>query len=139
MSGIYIDIVLGSVNTPLQKGIALGIGLWLLPYSPRWLATVGRDQDALDALVRLRRLPSSDPRLQAEWITIRAEAIQQREVVITSHPHLQGGSGVVQDFKLEMHAWFDMFKPNIIARTMIGVMLMVFQQLQGINAVSPLA
>nr|KIR83358.1 sugar transporter [Cryptococcus tetragattii IND107] len=114
--------------------IALGIGLWLLPYSPRWLATVGRDQDALDALVRLRRLPSSDPRLQAEWITIRAEAIQQREVVITSHPHLQGGSGFVQDFKLEMHAWFDMFKPNIIARTMIGVMLMVFQQLQGINA-----
>ncbi|WVQ91962.1 hypothetical protein IAS59_005770 [Cryptococcus gattii] len=114
--------------------IALGIGLWMLPYSPRWLATVGRDQDALDALVRLRRLPSSDPRLQAEWITIRAEAIQQREVVITSHPHLQGGSGFVQDFKLEMHAWFDMFKPNIIARTMIGVMLMVFQQLQGINA-----
>ncbi|KIR26192.1 sugar transporter [Cryptococcus deuterogattii LA55] len=114
--------------------IALGIGLWLLPYSPRWLATVGRDQDALDALVRLRRLPPSDPRLQAEWITIRAEAIQQREVVITSHPHLQGGSGFVQDFKLEMHAWFDMFKPNIIARTMIGVMLMVFQQLQGINA-----
>nr|KIR44859.1 sugar transporter [Cryptococcus bacillisporus CA1280] len=114
--------------------IALGIGLWLLPYSPRWLATVGRDQDALNALIRLRRLPSSDPRLQAEWITIRAEAIQQREVVITSHPHLQGGSGFVQDFKLEMHAWFDMFKPNIIARTMIGVMLMVFQQLQGINA-----
>ncbi|KIR41204.1 sugar transporter [Cryptococcus deuterogattii 99/473] len=114
--------------------IALGIGLWLLPYSPRWLATVGRDQDALDALVRLRRLPPSDPRLQAEWITIRAEAIQQREVVITSHPHLQGGSGFVQDFKLEMHAWFDMFKPNIITRTMIGVMLMVFQQLQGINA-----
>ncbi|OXG19746.1 sugar transporter [Cryptococcus neoformans Tu401-1] len=114
--------------------IALGIGLWLLPYSPRWLATVGRDQDALDALVRLRQLPSSDPRLQAEWITIRAEAIQQREVVITAHPHLQAGSGFVQDFKLEMHAWFDMFKPNIIARTMIGVMLMVFQQLQGINA-----
>ena len=38
-----------------------------------------------------------------------------------------------------MHAWIDMFKPNIIARTMIGVMLMVFQQLQGINAVSLLA
>lgn len=68
--------------------ILLGIGLWKLPYSPRWLAGAGRDADCLAALMRLRRLPSTDPRLQAEWISIRAEAIQNREVIIKDHPSL---------------------------------------------------
>ncbi|WWC61264.1 uncharacterized protein I303_103845 [Kwoniella dejecticola CBS 10117] len=113
--------------------IVLVIGLWLLPYSPRRLVTVGRDQEALHALVRLRRLPATSPLVQAEWITIRAEAVQQREVGVSAHPTLQSG-GFANDFKLEMASWADMFKPGVLNRTMIGIMLMVFQQLQGINA-----
>ncbi|WWC60053.1 uncharacterized protein I303_102616 [Kwoniella dejecticola CBS 10117] len=113
--------------------ILLGIGLWKLPYSPRWLAQVGRDQDCLEALVRLRNLPSADPRVQAEWITIRAEAIRNREVIVTNHPTLVG-SGFKSEAKLEVAAWIDMFKPGILPRTLIGVFLMFFQQFQGINA-----
>jgi sugar porter (SP) family MFS transporter len=113
--------------------VLLGLGLWKLPYSPRWLVQVGRDQDALQSLVRLRGLPTSDPRLQAEWITIRTEAIMSREIVTRAHPSLQGTS-LGSEIKLEAAAWVDMFRGPVIRRTMIGVMLMVFQQFQGINA-----
>lgn len=115
--------------------ILLGIGLWKLPYSPRWLAGAGRDADCLAALMRLRRLPSSDPRLQAEWISIRAEAIQNREVIIKDHPSLQG-EDFMSELKLEVVSWIDMFRPKLIKRTIIGPILMLFQQFQGINAVS---
>lgn len=96
---------------------------------------MGRDADALESLCRLRALPISDPKVQAEWITIRAEAIRSREVVVMKHPSLQGGS-FGSELKLEVIAWTDMFSPSIIKRTMVGVMLMIFQQFQGINAVS---
>ncbi|OWZ64928.1 hypothetical protein AYX14_02706 [Cryptococcus neoformans] len=113
--------------------ILLGIGLWKLPYSPRWLAGAGRDADCLAALMRLRRLPSSDPRLQAEWISIRAEAIQNREVIIKDHPSLQG-EDFMSELKLEVVSWIDMFRPKLIKRTIIGPILMLFQQFQGVNA-----
>ncbi|OXG14265.1 monosaccharide transporter [Cryptococcus neoformans Ze90-1] len=113
--------------------ILLGIGLWKLPYSPRWLAGAGRDADCLAALMRLRHLPSSDPRLQAEWISIRAEAIQNREVIIKDHPSLQG-EDFMSELKLEVVSWIDMFRPKLIKRTIIGPILMLFQQFQGVNA-----
>ncbi|AFR95554.1 monosaccharide transporter [Cryptococcus neoformans C23] len=113
--------------------IALSIGLWKLPYSPRWLAQVGRDEDSLHALKRLRGFPVTDPRLQAEWITIRAEAIQNREVIVKAHPSLQG-EDFMSELKLEIASWVDMFKPKLIRRTIIGPILMLFQQFSGINA-----
>ncbi|WVW85908.1 hypothetical protein I302_107946 [Kwoniella bestiolae CBS 10118] len=114
--------------------ILLAIGLWKLPYSPRWLAGAGKDREALESLVALRGLSATDPRVQAEWITIRAEAIRNREVIVQAHPHTAHQTGLSAELKLEAAAWIDMFKPKILPRTMIGVMLMVFQQFQGINA-----
>jgi len=115
--------------------VGLAALLWSLPYSPRWLAMVGRDVDALNALSRLRRLPTTNPLVQAEWIQIRAEAIRNRDVVVTAHPTLQGGD-FWSEVKLEAAAWIDMFRPGVINRTMIGVALMFFQQMTGVNAVS---
>ncbi|ODN84530.1 hypothetical protein L202_00461 [Cryptococcus amylolentus CBS 6039] len=113
--------------------IFLGIGLYKLPYSPRWLAQVGRDTESLASLVRLRRLPATDPRVQAEWIAIRAEAIHNREVIVKAHPNIQGDD-LVSEIKLEIAGWVDMFKPNLIRRTSIGMFLMLFQQCMGVNA-----
>lgn len=113
--------------------ILLSLTLWRLPFSPRWLAQVGRDKEALESLVRLRGLPDSDPRVQAEWITIRADAIRHHETIVMQHPSLTGeeGGGFVSSLKLEAAAWLDMFKPGVFQRTIIGIMLMLFQQMQG--------
>lgn len=119
----------------MAPGIPLAIALYFLPFSPRWLAGKGRDRDCLAVLCKLRRLPITDPRIQAEWITIRAEAIHNREALIERHPDLQGDS-FRSEAKLEIASWVDMFKPAVIRRTMIGIMLMFFQQFVGINAVS---
>lgn len=118
----------------MAPGIPLAIALFFLPFSPRWLAGKGRDRDCLDVLCKLRRLPATDPRIQAEWITIRAEAVYNREALIERHPSIQGND-FKSEFKLEVASWVDMFKPAVIRRTMIGIMLMFFQQFVGINAV----
>ncbi|KAM0750592.1 putative hexose transport-related protein [Meredithblackwellia eburnea MCA 4105] len=117
----------------IAPSIVLALILWRMPYSPRWLVEVGRDADALDSLSRLRGLPTSSPLVQAEWIGIRAEAIRSREVIVIAHPHLQDG-GLGSALKLEVYGWIDMFRTGMLARTYIGIMLMIFQQFQGINA-----
>lgn len=76
----------------------------------------------------------SDPRIQAEWITIRAEAVHNRESLVARHPKLKGEKGFAAEMKLEGLAWVDMFKPAVIRRTMIGIGIMFFQQFVGINA-----
>jgi MFS family permease len=112
--------------------VVLAALLYFLPYSPRWLAQVGRDEEALQSLVRLRRLPATSPVVQAEWITIRAEAIRNRDVLVKAHPKLVGDD-MKSVLKMEVASWVDMFRPGVIKRTMIGVALMVFQQFTGIN------
>lgn len=42
------------------------------------------------------------------------------------------------EFKLELASWVDMFRVGSIRQTMIGILLMFFQQFVGINAVSNL-
>ncbi|KAL1407091.1 hypothetical protein Q8F55_006504 [Vanrija albida] len=101
-----------------------------LPYSPRWLCQAGRDVEALNTLSRLRGLPTSDARVQAEWIQIRAQSIRNREVLVGAHPKLENSP-----LRLELAAWGDMFKPGVIQRTYIGIMLQLCQQFMGITAI----
>ncbi|BEI82216.1 hypothetical protein CcaverHIS002_0300840 [Cutaneotrichosporon cavernicola] len=117
----------------MVPAIPLAIGLFFLPYSPRWLASRGRDEESLKTLCRLRRLPSSDPRVQAEWLNIRAEACRNREDLVERHPKAQGDS-FGQQLKMEVACWVDMFRSGIIRRTLVGIVLMFFQQFTGINA-----
>ncbi|OCF61357.1 monosaccharide transporter [Kwoniella mangroviensis CBS 10435] len=113
--------------------VLLAAALWKLPYSPRWLAFKGRDEESLQSLMTLRRLPASDPRVQAEWIAIRAEAVRNREVAVSAHPQYQGDSFSSQ-LKLEAATWADMFRPKFFRKTQIGIMLMFLQQFVGVNA-----
>src|SRR5947207_9403845 len=53
-------------------GLILGARIAFLPFSPRWLASKGRDDEALASLAKLRQLPPTDHRVQQEWIDIRA-------------------------------------------------------------------
>ena len=114
-------------------GLVLGVGVFFLPFSPRWLASKGRDQESLQSLARLRRLPETDHRVRQEWLDIRAEAAFHKEVSAQRHPNLQDGK-TSSWFKLELVSWADCFKSGCWRRTHVGMGLMFFQQFVGINA-----
>jgi MFS family permease len=108
-------------------GLILGAGILFLPFSPRWLVSKGRDVEALSTIGRLRRLPTSDKRVQQEWMEIRAEVTFQKEVLVERHPKLQERTKMNR-IKLEIVSWTDCFKRGCRARTHVGVGLMFFQQ-----------
>ncbi|KAI0017081.1 putative MFS monosaccharide transporter [Xylariomycetidae sp. FL0641] len=114
-------------------GLLLGAGAFFLPYSPRWLAAQGREDDALASLAKLRQLPPADNRVQREWMDILAESKFQRQVLAERHPHLMDG-GLASRLRLEVVSWADLFKKGCWRRTQVGAGLMFFQQFNGINA-----
>ena len=117
----------------IVPGLILGAGVFFLPFSPRWLASKGRDQESLQSLARLRRLPETDHRVRQEWLDIRAEVAFHKEVSVQRHPKLQDGT-TSSWFKLEVVSWADCFRSGCWRRTHVGMGLMFFQQFVGINA-----
>ncbi|OQO01587.1 hypothetical protein B0A48_12623 [Cryoendolithus antarcticus] len=113
--------------------LGLGIGTVYLPFSPRWLVSQGRDNEALQALSILRQLPPSNVRVQYEWHDIRAEVAFHRDIATERHPHLQS-STLFTRARLELASWADLFGEECLRRTIVGSGLMFFQQFVGINA-----
>lgn len=101
----------------------------MFPYSPRWLALVHRDEDALDALCRLRRLPASDERVRTEYQGILTEVAVQTKIQLKNHPNVKPGS-----LKSEVIGWMDLFTKKTWRRTAVGMGVAFFQQFSGINA-----
>ncbi|KAF9873018.1 MFS monosaccharide transporter [Colletotrichum karsti] len=115
-------------------GLLLGIGTIFLPYSPRWLASKERYEESLSTLARLRALPQDDPRVRREWTDIVAEARFQTMVLKERHPKLATGSSASSRIKLEIFSWTDCFKTGCLRRTHVGVGIMFWQQMVGINS-----
>lgn len=104
----------------------LGAMIQLFPYSPRWLAMQDSHEDCLSSLCKLRKLPASDERVQAEYQGILAEAKFQAVMLERRHPGVRG-------FKLEVVQWLDLFTIKSWRRTIVGAGVSFFQQLQGVN------
>lgn len=123
----------GEISFRLPLGLQMisativGIGINMFPYSPRWLALVGRDDESLASLAKLRRLPETDERIQLEYRGIITEARFQKAVQQHHHPNATG-------IKLEVRSWLDLFSKKMWRRVAVGCGVMFFQQLFGINA-----
>ena len=110
----------------LVPGFVLGVGVLMLPFSPRWLAAKSRDDEALQSLSKLRQLPSDDQRVLQEWFEIRAEVQFHREVNAKRHPNLQShGASTWSTIRFEFVSWADCFKRGCWRRTHVGMGLYV--------------
>ncbi|KAL1891075.1 hypothetical protein Sste5346_007900 [Sporothrix stenoceras] len=105
----------------------LGVGIHLFPYSPRWLALVGRNDECMTSLCKLRGLSSDDARVQKEYKGIIAEVEFGRMMLEIEHPGVRG-------FKLEVVTWLELFSPKMLRRTAVACGACFFQQFSGINA-----
>jgi SP family galactose:H+ symporter-like MFS transporter len=85
----------------------LGIGMFFMPDSPRWLASQGSVTRARQVLNRIRSTANVEQELSA----------------IQKSLQLQGGD------------WRELFKPAVRPALVIGVGLAIFQQVTGINTV----
>lgn len=101
------------IGIQLVWGGFLGIGMIFLPDSPRGLLRVGRVEDAEIALGRMRAADPKSPEVQDELREIQ--------------------DGLDFEAQLGGVTWSEMLSPNMIHRTMIGIVIQAFQQLTGIN------
>lgn len=111
----------------MVSAIITGVGLQFFPYSPRWLALVNRDDECLQSLCKLRRIPPNDSRVQTEYRGILAEVKFQHALHERKHPGVHG-------VKLEILQWIDLFSKRLWRRVAVGVGVCFFQQFSGINA-----
>ncbi|ETS81139.1 hypothetical protein PFICI_06141 [Pestalotiopsis fici W106-1] len=105
----------------------LGVGILFFPYSPRWLVLVGRREEALQSLSKLRGLPQDESRVQAEYRSIITEVEFQTMVQEKRHPGKKGAA-------LEFVQWIDLFKGCTLRRSLVGVGVCFLQQFMGVNA-----
>ena len=106
--------------------VLLALGIWWLPFSPRWLAKKGRDEEALNTLAYLRKLPKESDIIQSEFLEIKAEGLFEHRAFAKNFPKLatkeNGGNILVRElaqyynivrtwdnFKRVATAWLVMF------------------------------
>ncbi|MBS1861143.1 MAG: sugar porter family MFS transporter [Actinobacteria bacterium] len=87
-------------------GAALAIGMYFQPFSPRWLASKGREEEAREVLGMVR----DEDEVEEELSEIDEEA----QIDST---------------------WRDLFAPGVRAMVVIGLVMAIAQQLIGVNTV----
>jgi MFS family permease len=105
----------------LAPGSLLAILMCLQLESPRWLLKAGRDEQAIKNLTRLRQLPIDDPYIMWEVNTIKEQLEKESEL------------GSNDSFSKKLKEVFTAGNRN---RVLIGMALMMLQNLSGINALN---
>ncbi|KAF4497342.1 quinate permease [Fusarium agapanthi] len=125
-TGIGVGTSSGVGSSSLRRRIILlALGIWWLPFSPRWLVKQGRDEEALKTLSYLRNVPIEHELIQVEYKEIKAEALFEQCAFAKNFPNLaakeQGSIWMAQfaqyyqifrtkdNFKRVATAWLVMF------------------------------
>lgn len=106
----------------LIPGGLLLFGILLVPESPRWMARNKGREAAINTLAILRGLPHDDSRILEETAVIMAEIEEELSSVQRS--------GIIGEFQ-------ELFgQPMHRKRMMLGVLIFVFMQFAGSNAIN---
>ncbi|GLA86113.1 hypothetical protein AtubIFM56815_010364 [Aspergillus tubingensis] len=114
----------------LVPAIVLCIGSWFLPYSPRWLMLVRREEESLAVLARLRNQNTSSPEVQYEYLSLKVGAYADRET-----SRLRYGTET-KTWRTEVLEYKRIFTTNVLLhRVGLGAGVQAFGQWSGINAI----
>ncbi|KAG6027210.1 hypothetical protein E4U41_001005 [Claviceps citrina] len=69
----------------------LAVGLWFMPFSPRWLVKVGRDEEARSTIAWMRKLSVDDEMVQVEFLEIKAESVFEKRAFARDFHRLAEG------------------------------------------------
>lgn len=118
----------------LVPGLALGIGMLFMPFSPRWLVHHGRESEARHVLSSLRNLNEDHELIELEFLEIKAQSQFEKRSIALKWPHLVALTPW-NIFKLQWVAIGSLFKSKaMFRRVIVATVTMFFQQFTGINA-----
>ncbi|KAK4544319.1 hypothetical protein LTR36_004210 [Oleoguttula mirabilis] len=115
--------------------VCLAVGIWWMPFSPRWLVKKGRDDEALRTLSWLRKLPADHELIRVEFLEIKSEALFERRAFAMAHPKIaarEKASVWTREFAqyINILRTWDNFK-----RVSTAWLIMFFQQWSGIDSI----
>ena len=105
----------------LLPGGLLTIGMFFLLESPRWVARVKGHDASIEILSTLRQIPADHPYLVEEANAISRQIEEERMQT--------AGKGLLAEFR-------ELCRPGNRRRIMLGVLIFVFMQMAGSNAIN---
>lgn len=115
--------------------IALAIGIWWMPFSPRWLVKQGRNEEALKTLAWLRKLPENHELVRVEYLEIKAECVFEQRSFERAFPTL-GAKEKNSVLYREYAQYCNIFRTwDNFKRVSTAWLVMFFQQWSGIDSI----
>jgi len=115
--------------------VCLALGIWWLPFSPRWLVSKNRDEEAIKTLSYLRKLPIEHDDIQREYKEIKAECLFEERAFAKAFPQLAERQNrniwmeqLMQYYNI-LRTW------DHLKRVATAWLVMFFQQWSGIDAI----
>ncbi|TIA76122.1 hypothetical protein E3P91_00045 [Wallemia ichthyophaga] len=110
----------------ILPALVLWVALFFMPRSPRFLLSIGKEDEARATLAKLRRRDAQDQVLNAELTDVKAEVIFEARVK-EQYPH----KGAISKFSEPYKA---LFRAGNRKRLLCGALTMFLQQYLGGNA-----
>lgn len=114
----------------MLPSVILQVGMFFMPYSPRWLVEKNREDEAKKTLSYLRKLPEDSPDVVVEFLEIKAEVMIVREIEAARNDKARSAFGKFIQPYHELVSSKSNFK-----RLFIGSVVMFYQQFIGCNAI----
>lgn len=93
-----------------------------LPFSPRWLMSKGRDEEARITIAKLHGLPVDDRIVETEWLEIKASVTFDEKTARELHPNRKGIALTLAKVGMLFT------NKGLFRRLSLGCILMFFQQ-----------